>query len=683
VGVVSLLSGLVLQGITAVPGVLNSRDGTDARFLVVQGAGSTGLFAQHIDWNWRDRFAIRTIQVAAEGPGRTALPGLPRPLATGDVWVSDGVREVMREDGELARAFPVITGTIDPAVLPNPRAKYVYVGLSAEQMRAKGFTASARLGVKTAAGQPELEALLMLTAVLFLVVPLVMLLVASYSLLTVPRRAQVETMVAMGVPLRRARFLTGLDGLVVASGSGLLSIPLFIVLGRLMVGVPGTPASWQPGQPEPTKVGLITALTVPFVAALWATRQGRRGDRRPRRARTAHVFLVVPAVSGMVGMVAARGLEIDASPQATMLAVGLVALLALTLPGLSAVLADQAGRRMLAVARPHPTRLVAAARIARGISRSGRPARMMIAAVVLGVVIAPLVAQAAPVAAAERQQNEAAGRIAVLVTDVPAVRDEAVWAGVPGVIAVSRGRQSAQGRVDYPMTCQDAARLLRRSGCVPGRRTPTGRLARYERESLGGIGAAVVEGLNGGAAGRLGMRASSVLVLADEQALWRLSAVVRADAPLADVKAAFGGKLGGPDQSYAAMQTWLRLAMLQLLFVVGIVLLLACAEDTRVRLEQMRGLSLLGVGSRTLRAMVGCELGIRNGAIVVVSLLAVWIVGGTAERWSGADPLPHGWLMGIAAAVVSIGALATALPVLTVGRAMPASTPDRSPLGDR
>jgi hypothetical protein len=119
VGVVSLLSGLVLQGITAVPGVLNSRDGTDARFLVVQGAGSTGLFAQHIDWNWRDRFAIRTIQVAAEGPGRTALPGLPRPLATGDVWVSDGVREVMREDGELARAFPVITGTIDPAVLPK------------------------------------------------------------------------------------------------------------------------------------------------------------------------------------------------------------------------------------------------------------------------------------------------------------------------------------------------------------------------------------------------------------------------------------------------------------------------------------------------------------------------------------------------------------------------------------
>ena len=681
VAAICLLSGLVMQGISSVPWVLDARDAAGNAFTVSGSPRPTGLYADRSTWNWREKSEIVVMRVAAEGRGRTALPGTTRPMEPGDLWVSPGLRQAMDADDDLARILPPVTaGTIDPAVLPNPRAKYLYVGATVQQMRLNGFRSTAVIGVPEDGGivgtrPPALEALLMLTAVLVLGVPLIVLLGGVLSLLTFNRSRQVDSLVVIGVPLGRARFLLGLDGLLVALACSLVSVPLFTLLVRVLSDVPGTPASWQPGHPRPTVLGLLAAIALPVVAALLATRQGRATrDAAPKKARVVRPWMAVPALIALAGMVAARDLPIDLSAGNAAVAVGLVAFLALALPVLTSVVSSVVARVVLRIAADRPGWQVGSARIVRGFARSSRPSALIASVVVLGIAVAPLAAQATASGEGAKSTQAQTGRIIFQVDHLPTAIDVTDWQDDPGVIAAVRSRTVSTGAsaaTVFPVSCEVGKIVFNRTDCKPGRRTKPSALPAFEGFEFRGW--SVIEAAS--SPERLGPVGHSVLVVVtDVDALWRVVATAHAADPVAEVLTAYDNAAGGDLDS---LQVWLRLAMVQLLLVLGVVLVVAGVEDLQARAGQHRALAFLGVSRSTVRGMVFRELLIRNAALAATALVAAAVVGDTATQWSGTDPLPSGWILGIVVVLLAVAALAVIVPTVLAGRHRPGSSSPR------
>ena len=185
VALTSLLSGLLLLGLTSVPNVSADRDRAEAARTIVDSVSATGVHATASTWDWQGTQTIHLIRIGIEpkhSNSAATLPGVPRPPRPGEIWMSPQLVADIEDKADLGRAFPQHrAGTIAAVALPTARDRVAYIGVEPASLSGLSQAAGQSIGadaVEFRTGSGAVVFLAAATLLLFVGIPLGALFVA-------------------------------------------------------------------------------------------------------------------------------------------------------------------------------------------------------------------------------------------------------------------------------------------------------------------------------------------------------------------------------------------------------------------------------------------------------------------------------------------------------------------------
>lgn len=673
VAAAAVVVGVIAAALSAVPGVLAAQDRSRAVLTASDSSDETGLRASYRRWAWRDRYSINVVLVGVDGDPAPLPAGLSRLPAPGEVMASPQVLRDARTDPQLAVVLGDRPQRLPALVVPNSRSRMLLIGVDAQSLAQSGRPPTAVWGgtadfrLRDPVEVPGAVAL----AVALVLLPSLWLLAAAQGAYASRRQRRAALLVAVGVHHRRAARLATMPARVAAVVGVLLAQPLALALSHLVTHVPGTAASWWPGQVQVTWWGLLGSLAIALVVGrrrssralasgaddLWRDPDAQEdaaavapsrgtGGTVPRA-----VALMVLAGCTWTALAASGQVRADDSRYVPAVLAVLLAVGAATSASVTALLATAAGRALVRL-RSKPAHLVAGARLRAGTGLSSAPRRLMAGTLILLMAVAPVVAQVAPRDTAAQVANERAGRVLVTVLEVT---DPGVAARVlsrPEVLVAAVPEYGDDGRVAYRLSCDGFRLVAGASGLedcstgAPATADPsTGALA----ASLDGSGRWVFVGeptlpaSTWQAPPDTGEQAPLIVAVEDAASAQSLAAALARTDPVLDVSARTGGLIGGLDQGYARLQSWLIAGMLWLVLTMIAGLAVHTFAETRRAALAEDGPRRLGVSDAFLTRAKALELGVAAASFVVVVGSGLFIVRDAATGWVRSDPLPPGW----------------------------------------
>lgn len=652
--------------LAAMPTVRSAQEQAEEAVRIGESGAVSGLYARLNVIEWRQQFRLEQVVVA--GPlGTETPPGLGSLPAPGETVISPALAVAASGDEQLARAIPgEVVAMIGDAGLVSPTDLRMYVGVDVSQLQSVGVEPVYVFGAprEFLTGNPVLPILAGATTLMFVVVPIGVVMTSALAQVAVRRSGQLQSLYALGAPSRLSRLAVSVDAVAAASlGSGLGALAV-VSLRQVVHGVPFLGVSWWPDTVSWSPGAFVAALLVAPLLALASAATSRisgrfdhTGSRRISLART------VPIVVGLVVLLATVGQRVDGSLPAAAAATVAITLLTIGVPLAAQDLAGWVARRLIG-ARSVSVHL-GSSRVARGPVPARRVTTVIAAVVVLGAAAAPLVAQAAPTDRDAVAANARLGRVVVEVSQLPNGADLG-FLRVDGVLAVAAGEATKQ-QMTFAMPCRTLERFegVDRD-CADGIKVAFGELSGLVRASLGGFdptwqvrvapnSSTIVAGAAAGVGG------AALVLVEDESAYWTIRAAINDRFPQSFAEANLGGLLGGVSQSFARLQLWLRVGLITLLASAGIAFLMSMSEDARSRRSQTAGLVAAGAPPAVLRTAHRVELATRLGSTTVVATIIAITIAVIAASWTGADPLPAGWMTSLLLALTGLTAATTAL----------------------
>ena len=660
----STLSALLILGLSAVPDVLHDRQDAEAARTVTDTGKSTGVAALTSTWDWRGEQPIHLLRIGVEAESMANaahLPGVPQPPMPDEVWLSPQLAQDLARDPVLRKAFPQrVVGTIDESVLPTSQDRVAYVGVDPKSLTERGIHATQSIGADAAEFQTSSRTLILLggaTLALFVGVPLAAVFVAAFGLLAQPRQRQVRLLEALGAKPRRARVLVCADGIVAGLLGTAVAWLLFETLSRAITHIPFTPAQWTAGHPDIKFTGALLSLLTPLAAAVWAAwsldARVTNGRLLSRRAGPHLSTIPLPplfAAIGLIAVLASARVRADSSPLATAAVVTAVALSALSAPATIAWAQRAIGMALLRSTRLNATTLIAGARLARVTPRGSRTASMLVPAFVVALAVAPVIGQVAPRDTATEELNQRTGRVVAFMSPVPDAGTQERIRNLPGVLAVSGPHTNLEKQSQYSFACSDFKRLLARDVCTIGARASALDLPPDLSASFPYTGAwtflasDVTPSQPRRQATSTDPSAPLIVILRDSNSYWTAAAMARGIDPALDTEANTGGLVGGAQQTYLAMQEWLKAGLALLLLAAGVLMALGAFTDVRERDRLRRALTALGASAQDTSGTVRSELLVRSGVILTNATIVGSAVAVAAQGWGNTQTIGASWV---------------------------------------
>ena len=392
----------------------------------------------------------------------------------------------------------------------------------------------------------------------------------------------------------------------------------------------------------------------------------RKSRRVPSAFEPRRPVAVILALLGLVAVLATSQVRADSSTLATITVVWAVALAAFSAPPAIGWLTKFAGTRLLRRPNRDAASLIAGARLSRVRSKGARTALLLVPAFVIAIAVAPVVAQVAPRDALTAQMNQRTGRVVALITPVPSLEVQQKIRELPGVLATSAPQADAKGVATYTFDCASFKRLLDQTGCVEGKRVNALEMSPELSAGWPYTGSwTFLAGTTNGQAepqSNTGSAADPLVVLTkDSESYWTMAASARGIDPLLDTEANTGGLIGGAQQTYFAMQQWLKTGLALLLLTSGLLMGLGAVTDVRERARLQRAMNALGSSPGMLVRAVGTELLVRSCTLVAAAALVGFAVATAAQGWGNTESVGVSWAVGCFTALliaVAIGAVA-------------------------
>lgn len=349
---VAVATALLMTALGALHG-LDQRDlRTGWRTPVVAGAaadGSGDVEARRAVATMRVRTdhaagrPIETVDLAVLDPSAPPPPGLPRPPAPGEVWVSPALAGLLRAlpADELADRYPgSVTGELGDAGLQRPDELVVVLGRTADH---PAFTAPGASPVVPVAAFDQGEAgseagtyrSLTIVAVALVVVPVAGLLGASARLTATRRADRLATLRLLGASTRQVTTVAVAETTAVATVAAVAGVLLEWACAPLLARIPLAGGGWFVADVRPSwTVAVLVVLGVGALATLSAVGGLRRvvvsplGVVRRQRAQRARLLRLLGVAAALVvfGIVQAALRTVDVSAVGVVLAVGVAAL---------------------------------------------------------------------------------------------------------------------------------------------------------------------------------------------------------------------------------------------------------------------------------------------------------------------------------------------------------------------
>lgn len=675
---VSVLAGLLLVSLCAVPGTLAAARHAEADRTVVNTGSPTGVAASTAIWDWRDEQSVTTVRVGFQGASeapRVRLPGVPYLPQNGTVWLSPQLMTDIRTDPDLERAFAGrVAGLISEDALTSSQERLAYVGVPVDRLTASGVPLTSAFGAQEpeTRGTPlTTSALVLLTVLLFLGVPISALFVGTYGALMATRSRQIALLRSLGLTPARAQVTASADGVLVGLVGATLSWVCFEVLTSVLTSLPFTPAQWTAGRPSITPLGAVLSLMTPLLAAGWAARRSvssptsRRSNVRVQtRLKADHLWVAVLAAS-VVAVLASSLLRVDQSPWATAIVVSALTLLVVSAPKAVMALQRQMGRRLLRRGN-NGSALIVGARLARTVPNGARTMAMLLPALLLALAVAPLLSQMAPRDSLTAETNQRLGRVVALVSPVPDPSAREHIRALPGVLAVSAPSEGPNPR--YRFDCQAFKTLLAQRPCDQP----------LDASQMNGDLSAGWPYLGSWTfttdpttrpATDPDQEVPAIVLMRNTDTYWQAVAAIQGLDPLLSVSGNIGGLIGGPDQQYRLLQRWLEVGVALMLITGGGLLVLGVTTDVSESMRLRRGLSALGATPRTLSRHVGGEVLARSLVVLGLAVTSGLAVVVASHGWSNTDTVALPW------AAAALATLATSLMASTGAAALLAARP--------
>lgn len=648
--VLSAVASLVVVAIGMSSSVSTHQAQVSAATTISSSTHPTGLRAVETDINWKDRFRIRKIVVAATGTTSHSLPpGFAHAPPVGSLWVSPGLLREAARDPDLSAMVPSRAHILRPASVPAPDTMLLYDFERPNVLEAMGVPARVSFGVPVADSGRNLVSVAMVWAavLLFAVLPCLILLYGAGASLVARRAGRFGALKLLGVTRLSTGATMGIDGLLATLIGSLFGCALAVVLSRVAHSIPGTPASWWPWQanfPYWAAAGalVVTSGTV-ALAITWSSPRADR-DALPPRLPSSLVKLG-PAAAGVALLACSTGWKVDGSVKNLTVVTAATVCTVWGVPLAIPVLVRRIGQ--LIRRGNQPTARLAGARLEHGSAATRRAGTLIAAAVLLGAAITPLVAQAAPKDASTGDVNRQLGRVVVIADGIAPGTSIARVATPSTQVAV--GTQ-AHGQFHLVLPCVSIRRLAGGVATCSSRSQSLSAIsdAGWQVEQAIGLPTTVRVGrpnlhIANFKPDQDPLSFQAIAICATPSAAWRAAATLSALPGAAGATVSFGGLIGGPDQPFVAMQRWLRDALGALIVASIVALVLGLAEDGRARRVTDASLVVLGASEQTIMVAHRREVVVRAGAICAVTAVAAFVMFQVAASWTGSDPPPPAW----------------------------------------
>ncbi|TDC27794.1 ABC transporter permease [Micromonospora sp. 15K316] len=659
---------------------------------------STDPAADPLWWLIREDYhrgdSIGRVDVAASGPDAPVPPGMPRLPAPGEYYVSPALDELLRATpaAELADRFPGHRiGTIGPAALPSPDSLLIVIGRTPAELEQLGGRQVDQIMATAPSDCPhgcylgynrDAMTLVLSVVAAALLFPVLIFIGTATRLAAARREQRFAAMRLVGATPRQISVISAVESTVAAAVGTVVGFALFLALRPAVAAIPFTGDRFFAADLSLTPVDvLLVALGIPLgaVVASWlALRRvqisplgvSRRVTPKPPRA-----WRLIPLVVGLAELAYFIGRRPGSTngQLAAYLSGFLLILVGLVLAG---PWLTMMGARVLAGRASRPAALIAGRRLADNPqagfrSVSGLIVALFVTSVTTGAITTFVANRAAPsttsVAATslskifwpEDGPAPTAGQVPAGLATIPGVRSVTVLHRNPD-------RDGWQGLV----TCAELDRVEVFGGCPAG--------AQVAEVPVDLIGLSADDLADGGLVWEAADLAAtevdrqpilSVVVNTTSQSGFEQARTTLSNAfPTGRFPASGAEWEANGARQLVQFQQLANVVMLASLPIAGCSLAVSVAGGLSDRRRPFSMLRLTGVRLRTLRRVVALETVV---PLLVVAAVAIGMGFLAAHLFLRAQldytllaPKPSFWLLVAGGLVVSLGIVASTLPLL-------------------